>query len=290
VSKSLYDILDVPETASQSEIKKAYRKLARQYHPDINKSPDAEEKFKEINGAYEILSDEKKRSQYDQFGDSMFGGQDFSNYSRSHNDIDLDEIFKSFFGGGAGGFGGGRGNFGGGFGGFQQERNLDIEQKIFITFRTSLVGGKESIRLRNGESVDINIPQGIRDGEKLRLKGRGEKSGGRIGDLFLIVNIQPHPDYVVDGDDITKTVQLPLHTALFGGEISVETLQKDVKIKIPAGVKNGQKFRIRDGGLYNRKSKITGNLYLKVEVILPKIDTLDPTLVKIMEDKLPKEL
>ncbi len=290
MSKSLYDILDVPETASQSEIKKAYRKLARQYHPDINKSPDAEEKFKEINGAYEILSDEKKRSQYDQFGDSMFGGQDFSNYSRSHNDIDLDEIFKSFFGGGAGGFGGGRGNFGGGFGGFQQERNLDIEQKIFITFRTSLVGGKESIRLRNGESVDINIPQGIRDGEKLRLKGRGEKSGGRIGDLFLIVNIQPHPDYVVDGDDITKTVQLPLHTALFGGEISVETLQKDVKIKIPAGVKNGQKFRIRDGGLYNRKSKITGNLYLKVEVILPKIDTLDPTLVKIMEDKLPKEL
>lgn len=289
MSKSLYTILGVEESATQSEIKKAYRKLARQYHPDINKSPDAEEKFKEINGAYEVLSDEKKRQQYDQFGDQMFGDQNFGDYSRSHHgNVDLDEIFKSFFGGG---FGGGRSGFSqGGFGGFRQERNLDIEQKVFITFRTSLLGGKERVHLRGGESVEINIPKGIRDGEKLRLKGRGEKEGARVGDLFLIVNVQPHPDYRVEGDDITRELNIPLYTALFGGEISVETLEKDLKIKIPAGVKVGQKFRIKDGGLYNRKSKNSGNLYLKVNVVMPKIDDLDPSLVKIMEDKLPKEL
>ena len=290
MSKSLYDILGISQSASQSEVKKAYRKLARQYHPDINKSPDAEEKFKEINGAYEILSDEKKRVQYDQYGDSMFGNQNFSDYSRSHSDINLDDLFSQMFGGS------GRGGFsasftGGSFGrGFQQE-NLDIEQQIFITFRTSLVGGKENIYLRDGTSIDINIPKGIRNSEKLRLKGKGKKgSRGETGDLYLIVSIQPHPDYTVEKDDITKDISIQLHTALFGGKIFVETLQKDLNINIPANVKNGQKFRIRDGGLYNRKSKVFGNLYLKVNIIIPKVEQLDSDLVKMMEEKLPKEL
>jgi len=288
MGKSLYEILGVSENATQSEIKKAYRKLARKYHPDVNKSPDAEEKFKEINGAYEILSDEKKRQQYDQFGDQMFGNQNFQDYSRTHQgDINLDEIFKQFFGEG---FGGGHSHFShSGFGGFYQDRNLDVEQNIYIPFRVSLIGGKERIHLRDGSSVEINIPKGIRDGEKLRLKGRGEKERGRVGDLFLKVNVQPHPDYKVDGDDIIKNLDISLHTAFFGGEITAETLQKNIKIKIPQGVKIGQKFRIRGGGLYNRKTKTTGDLYLKVNVTLPKIEDLDPSLVKIMRDKLPKD-
>ena len=281
MSKSLYDILEVSQSVSQNEIKKAYRKLARKYHPDINKSPDAEEKFKEINGAYEILSDEKKRSQYDQHGDSMFGNQKFGDYSRTHKNMDLDDLFSQMFGSGMGGFGGG--NF--------QHEDLDLEQKLIITFRTSLVGGKESVHLRGGDSVDINIPKGIRDGEKLRLKGRGNKgSRGGKGDLYLIISILPHPDYTTENDNITKDIYIPLHTAIFGGKISVETLNKDLSINIPKNVKNGQKFRIRDGGLYNRKSKIFGNLYLKVNIIIPKIEDLDSDFVEEMEAKLPKEL
>ncbi|EJF07827.1 DnaJ-class molecular chaperone with C-terminal Zn finger domain [Thiovulum sp. ES] len=283
MSKSLYDILGVSQNSSQTDIKKAYKKLARQYHPDINKSPDAEDKFKEINGAYEVLGDEKKRSKYDQFGDSMFGNQNFSDFSRSQNDIDFDELFKSFFGGNSGGFGGG---FGGGF----QQENLDIEKKLHITFRTSLLGGKEVVYLNSSETVDIKVPAGIRDGEKLRLKGKGKQGRTGTGDLFLIVSIQQHPEYETDEDDIVKEIKIPLFTALFGGEIEVETLKKDVKIKIPEGVKNGQKFRIREGGLYNRKSGITGHLYIKVSVQIPKVSELPDDLVKIMRDKLPKSL
>jgi curved DNA-binding protein len=281
LSKSLYDTLGVSQNATQSEIKKAFRKLARQYHPDINKSPTAEEKFKEINGAYEVLGDEEKRAKYDQVGDSMFGNQNFHEYSRGQGNIDIDEIFKNFFGGG--------GNFGGGFGGFQQE-NLDLEQKIYITFRTALVGGKELIHLQNRESVDIKIPAGIRDGEKLRLKGKGKKSGARKGDLFLIVSIQPHPDYTISGDDIVKEIEIPLKTALFGGELQIETLVEHKNIKIPKGVKSGQKFRIKSGGLYNRKSGESGHLYLKVNIKIPKVEELDRDLVKMMEEKLPKDI
>jgi curved DNA-binding protein len=280
MDKSLYDTLGVSQNSSQAEIKKAYKKLARQYHPDINKSPDAEEKFKEINGAYEVLSDESKRAKYDQYGDSMFGNQNFGDFSRGHSSMDIDDLFKNIFGGG---------NFGGGFGGsgFQQE-NLDVEKKFHITFRTSLIGGKEIVHLSNGETVDIKVPAGIREGEKLRLKNKGRRSGSRTGDLFLIVSIQPHPDYTVKDDDIIKEEEIPLHTAIFGGEIEIETLQKNINIKVPAGVKNGQKFRIRNSGLYNRKNSETGHLYIKVSIINPKIDELDSDLVTMMRDKLPK--
>jgi len=286
MSKSLYDILGVPQTALQSDIKKAYRKLARQYHPDINKSADAEEKFKEINGAYEVLSDEDKRSQYDLHGDSMFGNQNFSDYSRGNSDINLDDIFSQFFGGGRGnGFS--NSNFGGGF----QQENLDVEQKLIITFRTSLLGGKESVYLQDGSTVDINIPKGSRNGDKLRLKNRGNRGArGDKGDLLLIIEVQPHPDYRVEKDDITKDIEIPLHTAIFGKKIVVETLEKNLNIKVPANVKNGQKFRIKEGGLYNRKSKDFGNLYLKVNIINPKIEQLDSDLVEIMKTKLPTEL
>jgi len=284
MSKSLYELLEVSQTATQGEIKKAYRKLARKYHPDINKSSDAEEKFKEINGAYEVLSDETKRSQYDQHGDSMFGNQNFSDYSRGNENVNMDDLFSQFFGGGA---------FANSFGGgFQQAEDLDIEQKIIIAFRTSLIGGKESVYLQNGETVEINIPKGIRDGEKLRLKGRGKKQRGgyNVGDLFLIVQVHNHPDYTLEGNDITKNLNISLHTAMFGQKVEVETLEKTLNINIPANVKNGQKFRIRQSGLYNRKTKITGNLYLNVNVILPKIDELDSDFVEELKENLPQSL
>src|SRR6056300_1685086 len=161
MSKSLYETLGISSSASDAEIKKAYRKLARQYHPDVNKEASAEEKFKEINAAYEILSDKEKKQQYDMYGDSMFGGQNFHDFSRSHSSSganDLDEILRQMFsgggfGGGFGGFGGGGGNpFGGG--GYRQEPNLDIQTSVTIPFSVSILGGSHSVSV-NGERFDI---------------------------------------------------------------------------------------------------------------------------------------
>jgi curved DNA-binding protein len=288
LSKSLYETLDVSENASADEIKKAYRKLARKYHPDINKSPEAEDKFKEINAAYEILSDDSKKQQYDQVGDSMFGGQSFHDFAGGHQGTgDLDDILRSMFGGG--GFGGGAGSFnfgGGGFGGFA-EPDLDTEARITIAFNTAALGGKHSVNY-NGQSFDIKIPAGIKSGEKLRVKGKGQRHGSNVGDLYLIVNVASSPEYERSGNDLTKEVEVSLKTALFGDKIKVQTIHKEITVKVPAGIRSGQKLRVKEQGIADRKSKVMGDLYLKLIVKLPKVDELDEDLVEIMKEKLPQ--
>lgn len=297
MSKSLYETLEISPNASESEIKKAYRKLARKYHPDVNKDASAEEKFKEINAAYEVLSDKEKKAQYDQYGDAMFGGQNFHDFSRSQGtNVDLDEILRQMFsgGGGAGGFSGFSGFSGAGasgFGGQQryQEPNLDIETNVTIPFATAILGGSHSISV-NGERFDIKIPAGVKDGERMRVKGKGHAQNGRVGDLFLRIHVAPNPEYEREGDDLVKTIDVPLYAALFGDKISVQTLEKEIKLKIPQNTKNGQRFRVKDMGAMNRKTKQRGDLYLKVNIVLPKVEDLDPELVKIMKEKLPKTI
>ena len=290
MSKSLYETLNVNESASADEIKKAYRKLARKYHPDINKDPKAEEKFKEINAAYEILSDDTKKRQYDQVGDSMFGGQSFHDFAGGHQGAgDLDEILRSMFGGG-GGFGGGAGGFnfgGGGFGGGFAEPDLDTEAKITIAFNTAALGGKHAVNY-NGSSFDIKIPAGIKNGEKLRVKGKGQQNGSTVGDLYLKVVVSSSPEYDRDGNDLTKDVNISLKTALFGDKVVVSTLHKEITVKVPAGIKSGQKLRIKEQGIMDRKTKEMGDLYLKLMVKLPKVDEMDEDLVEMMKEKLPE--
>jgi curved DNA-binding protein len=293
MSKSLYDTLGISQGASEADIKKAYRKLARQYHPDINKEADAEEKFKEVNAAYEILSDKKKRTQYDQYGDSMFGGQNFHDFASSRGgNVDLDEILRNMFGGGGGfgGFGGFGGSSRGGFGGggFQQETNLDIESNVTIPFVVSILGGSHSVAV-NGERFDIKVPAGVKSGEKLRVRGKGHAQGGRAGDLFLKINVATSIEYERDGDNLIKTFDVPLHAALFGDKISVQTLDKEIKLKVPQNTKNGQSFRVKEMGVLNRKTNTRGDLYLKANIVLPAVEDLDEELVKIMNEKLPKE-
>ena len=292
MSKSLYETLEVSTSASESEIKKAYRKLARQYHPDVNKDPSAEEKFKEINAAYEVLSDKSKKSQYDMHGDSMFGGQNFHDFARGQGGgADLDDILRSMFNqGGGGGFGGGGfgGGFGGGgFGGQQQQMNLDIESNITVAFSISVLGGKHSVSM-HGDSFDIKIPAGIKSGEKLRVKGKGKDMGSRKGDLYLIITVAPSSDYEREGDDLIKTFDVPLKSALFGGKVEVETLEKDIKLKVPQNTKNNQRFRVKEMGVMNRKTKLRGNLYLKANIVLPLVDELDEEFVEILQEKLPE--
>jgi curved DNA-binding protein len=297
MSKSLYETLEISENASEAEIKKAYRKLARKYHPDVNKEKGAEDKFKEINSAYEILSDKKKKAQYDAHGDSMFGGQNFHDFSRSHGGSgDLDEILRNMFsGGGFGGFGGS--SFGGGFGGFsgggfgakqQQQPNLDIETSVTIPFSVSILGGSHSVSV-NGERFDIKIPAGVNSGEKMRVKGKGHAQGGRAGDLFLKINVAANPEYIREGDDLIKKFDVPLYAALFGEKVTIQTLEKEIKLKIPQNTKNGQRFRVKEMGAMNRKTKERGNLYLEANIVLPKIEDLDEKLVALMQEKLPKE-
>lgn len=287
MSKSLYETLGVSPNASADEIKKAYRKLARKYHPDICKDPECEEKFKEINAAYEILSDPEKRKQYDQYGDSMFGGQNFHDFARQNfqGGVDLDEILRSIFGGGFGGFER-AGGFG--FGGFEEyaQPDLDIHARITIPFRTAVLGGTHSITI-NGETFDVRIPAGLKDGDTLRIRGKGKSFQGRRGDLLLKVEVAPDPEYERVGDDLYKTIDIPLKTAMFGGKIKVNTLEKDITLKVPKNTKCNQKFRVKGLGVLNRKTKLKGDLYLKANIILPKVEELDPELAKMMEERLP---
>ena len=294
MSKSLYTTLEVSPSASEAEIKKAYRKLARQYHPDVNKDPSAEEKFKEINAAYEVLSDKEKKAKYDQYGDSMFGGQNFHDFSRAQGgNVDLDEILRSMFGGGgAGGFGGGGfGGFGGGGfggGGFGGGINLDIDANVTVPFAVAVLGGKHSISL-SGDSFDIKIPAGIKSGEKLRVRGKGKKHGSQVGDLYLRIDIAANPEYEREGDNLVKTFNVPLYAALFGGKVSIQTLEKEVTLKVPENTKNGQRFRLKEMGVLNRQSNVRGDLYLKANIVLPPVDKIDADLVEAMKKSLPQE-
>lgn len=298
MSKSLYDTLELSENASSDEIKKAYRRLARKYHPDINKAPEAEEKFKEINAAYEVLSDENKKAQYDRFGDSMFGGQNFHDFSRAQGNVNLDDILSSIFGQG-GGFGAGNGagffnqrggfsSFGGqdfGFGGYNAP-NLDLQDSIQIPFESAALGGSYHYSGRSG-SFDIKIPVGLNNNETIRLKGKGASQNGRSGDLLLKVQVLESSEYERDGDDLNKHIDVPLKSALFGGKVALSTLYGEVTLTIPPNTKNNQTFRIKGKGIKNRKSQVLGDLYVKANVIIPKIEDLSKELQNLLQAQLP---
>ncbi len=282
MSKSLYETLGVSENASAEEIKKAYRKLARKYHPDINKEESAQEKFKEINAAYEVLSDPQKKQQYDQFGDQMFGGQNFHDFAQGHGaGVDLDEILRQMFGGG--GFGGAGAGFGGfgGFGGI----DLDVQAYITVPFMVAIEGGKHTV-VANGESFDIKIPAGIKSGETMRVRGKGRQYQGHVGDLLIKVEVADSDEYERKGDDLYKSFDVPLKEALFGGKVVVATPEKEVTLKVPKNTKNGQKFRLKGKGAVDRKTALKGDLYLIANVVLPDVDTLDDELKKMLKAKL----
>ena len=285
MSKSLYETLGVSENASADEIKKSYRKLARKYHPDINKDESAVEKFKEINAAYEVLSDPEKKAQYDQFGDQMFGGQNFHDFAQGQGGgVDLDEILRQMFGGGGGGFSGGFGGAGGGFGGFGGP-DLDMQARITVPFMVSVNGGKHNVSA-NGQNFDIKIPAGIKSGETMRVRGKGKQYQGQAGDLLIQVEVAASNEYERKGDNLYKTFDVPLKEALFGGKIAVDTPEKEVSLKVPKNTKNGQKFRLKGKGVADRKTAMKGDLYLVANVVLPDVDTLDGELKAMIEAKL----
>jgi molecular chaperone DnaJ/curved DNA-binding protein len=288
-TKDYYDILGVDEDASAKEIKKAYRDLARKYHPDRNPDkPNAEERFKEIQEAYSVLSDEEKRDQYDaqrRFGG--FGGQDFGqNGGRAPGggfDVRFEQgqpgegfggfgdIFNSFFGGGGGGGRGGQKSSP--FGQQQQRRRAkgnDVETTLRISFDDALRGGKREVTLPDGETIRIDIPKGVRSGFKIRLRGRGESGPrGERGDLYVTFKVGDHPRFRRKGDDIYVTESVNAIEAMLGTERRIPTpYGQRIKITIPAGTQPGEKLRLRGQGVQT-SSGSPGDLYVEIDVTIP---------------------
>lgn len=289
-----YSVLGVPRGAGEAEIKSAYRKLALKHHPDRNQgNKAAENKFKEINEAYEVLSDPQKRKLYDQFGregaqggyrpppggrqqrqgaggfqyhqQQGQGGPDFSQFG------DFSDFFKSMFGG-AQGFGG----FGGMEGQGQGLGDLDMEAELQLSIADLLHGGNKqlSFSFRSGrktETRDINVklPKGLRDGATIRLRGQGREAQGRSGDLYLKIRVAPDPRFEVDGDDLRVSVDVAPWDAALGAEISVPSPAGPVTVKLPAGSGSGRRLRLAGRGL-PRKDGGHGDLYAVVTLALPE--------------------
>ena len=303
--KDYYKPLGVERSATADEIRAAYRKLARKYHPDVSKEKDAEERFKEVGEAYEVLKDTEKREAYDQLGSnwkqgqefrpppgwSPSGGAGFEFRSGQGGQADFSDFFSSIFGNMGGNFGGGGFNqqgFGQNAGTRQNTRGQDQQTKIQIDLEDSLQGAKRSISLRSASgdrTLTVNIPKGIKSGQKIRLNGQGQNSLGGAGDLLLEVEFNPHRLYKVEGSDLTMNLPVTPWEAALGATVKIPLPDgSHADVKIPANSRSGRKMRLKERGL---PSKPAGDLYLILEIALPTADT---PRAKELYEQMAKEL
>ena len=294
----LYQILGVSKTATSADIKKAYHKIARTCHPDVAKNdPKAADKFKEATAAYEILSDEKKRRQYDAgeideqgkprgFAGGAYGGNPFGNGfpggrtytyrstgsgNEQFQEFDLNDIF-SMFGGGMGGSGMGSGNPFGGFTGAGRHQNYatpgqDISYELSVSFKVAALGGETSVRLSSGKQIKVKIPAGIKDGATLRLKGQGGsgQAGGPSGDALIKIHVLSDPIFTREGDNVLMNLPLTLKEAVLGAKVTIPTLAGKVALSIPSNTSSGKILRLKGKGIAGK-----GDLLVKVQIVLPE--------------------
>jgi len=293
-SNDYYKLLGVERSSTADEIRKAYRKLARKYHPDVNKAEDAATKFAEVQEAYDTLSDAEKRKMYDQFGSAgPAGGGGFrgdprwsqgmrgsgSGYGQA---VDFSDIFGSAFGGGGGGspFGGGQ---------QQTAKGQDQSHEITVTFMTALKGGTEDIRVGDA-SVSLQIPAGIESGTKLRLKGKGAPgtTGGPSGDMIVTVSVGGHPLYQRQGLDVDMDVDLNISEASLGAKVTLPLpLGGTADVSIPPGVSSGSRLRVREKGCETKSGK-KGDFYAVIHIVAPKdIDDETKELLEELKKRLP---
>ncbi|MFW5994573.1 MAG: DnaJ C-terminal domain-containing protein [Spirochaetia bacterium] len=304
-----YETLGVPRNASQDEIQKAYRKMARKYHPDMNKTKEAEDMFKKVSEAYEVLGDPEKRKKYDLLGDNWQAGDqfdprnwgDFFKQRRSSGQSaggttggfsfedfgDLgggfSEFFESLFGGlgGFGGFGGRQrqggatgtaGGFGTGTSG--TGKGSDLSAEVEVTLEEAVKGGKRTIALSDPanpgktRNYEVSLPEGVRDGQKLRLGGQGAEGPGGSGDLYITIKIKPHKRFKVKGSDLETEVDITPWEAALGSEVTFPTVTGKATVHIPAGTSSGKRIRLRAKGL-SKKGGGKGDLYAVLRIAVP---------------------
>jgi DnaJ-class molecular chaperone len=299
MTQDYYQILGVSRTASQAEIQKAYRKLARKFHPDMNpEDKTAKDKFKKIQEAYDVLNDPQKREMYDRYGsayESVGGGagprwQTSRGGPEGFQDIDFSQIFGQ--GGGAGGFGGvedilrqfasgprpGRRPS-------PRTRGTDLEHELHIPFTTSITGGQAQLSVRRAdgktETISVKIPAGIEDGKKIRLRGQGEPSpaGGSAGDLLITVRVAEHPHFRRHGGDLELSVPVTLAEAALGAKIDVPTPQGEISLKVPPGTSSGMRLRLKGLGVAHADGG-HGDLYAEIQIVIP--DSLDEESLELV--------
>jgi len=306
--KDYYKILGVTRDASDADIKKSYRKLARKYHPDVSKEADAESKFKELGEAYEVLKDAEKRKMYDQLGPNWKQGQDFrpppgweqeagfggfggfggqGQAGQGAGFSGFSDFFETLFGGGAGGFGG-QGQRPGqrAYQRAQQAKGQDVSSDMTISLKDAFTGVSKTLQLQMPEAnqfgqvshklktINVKIPKGIADAQKIRLKGQGSPGmgGGPNGDLYLTVHLQKHPAIDVIKKDLYLSLPITPWEAALGGKVEVPTFSGKIDLKIPANSKSGSKLRIKGRGL---PGKNAGDLYIVMQIATPPAENDD---------------
>jgi len=296
--RDYYETLGVPRDASADDIRRAYRKLAREFHPDVNKDPGAEDRFKEVSEAYEVLRDPEKRERYDRLGSNWRAGDDVSDAAGfggfrqgggasggGFDDVrvsfgegggfgDFSDLFEELFGARSGrGFG--RGSFsGGGFSGdgfTRSRRGADLEAELELSLEEAAQGGHRWVTLGGGRSYEVTIPPGVRDGQRIRLAGEGREGsgGGPVGDLLLRVRLKPHTRFRLQGDDLYTDLPVSPWEAALGATVELRTLDGTAQVKVPAGSSCGRRLRLRGEGM-PRTSGTRGDLYAEVRILVPK--------------------
>ncbi|MDP6544736.1 MAG: DnaJ C-terminal domain-containing protein [Phycisphaerae bacterium] len=276
--RDYYDVLGVGRGASAAEIKRAYRKLARKYHPDVNKASGAVENFKEATEAYEVLGDAKKREMYDQFGHT--GAPGVSGVPGGG--------FQDFFSGGGAGQ---RGFMGMGLDDIlqalrgkiphsrkrrvRQDTNLDIEQRVTLEFMQAVLGTTVPLLIRRGdapdgktETVEVKIPPGVREGSRIRARGQGLKHRRRKGDLYIIISVRPHPYFTANGNDITVEVPISITEAALGAKVDVPTVDGMTTVTVPPGTSSGQRLRLRKKGIKAASGR--GDQFVLIKIAIDK--------------------
>ena len=269
--RDYYETLAVPRDATSEQIRSAYRKLARRYHPDINEDEDAEERFKEVAEAYEVLSDAEKRERYDRLGANWRDGEDvsgapgFEGFGRASSDGVRFEFgdggFSDFF----------ESLFGSARTGDVRIRGADLEAAVDLSLEEAAAGGPLRISLDDGRSFTVNVPAGVRDGQRIRLAGRGGEGigEGSTGDLYLRVHLRPHRTFRVEGRDLHLDVPVTPWDAALGATLEVPTLTGSAKLRLPAGSSSGRRLRLRGEGMPDRQGR-PGDLYARVQIMVPR--------------------
>ena len=312
MSEDLYQILGVSRTASKDEIKKAHRKLALKFHPDKNPGKEAQERFKRIQEAYDVLSDDEKRAAYDRYGADFerIRGGGFQGAPGGFDGLDLDQIFggRAGAGAGAGGAGGGF-NFEGGFSDFFEQmmagsagrasssrtrntrpapqRGENLRHELELPLELVVRGGETEFYL-NDEKLAINIPPGIKDGAKMRLRNQGSPSpnGGERGDLILVIKTSPHPHFRRSGQNLELSLPISIREAILGTSVDVPTPSGTVGLNIPAGTSSGKKLRLKGQGIGG--SDGSGDMLVQIQIVVPEtIDEESRELIEQFSDRNP---